>query len=242
MIRPALIAALMFVAASAGAQTPNVPPERPFTLLLITQDGPDAGVQGFGRNPVDTAMRRMIYSPQTQQMQRWAAWASPKELGAALPITRESHADILRDAKALPALALIDSMSGARWHLMSGDTLPSSEYELARQLDVYFAATMQAAANSRPDAVRQMTPTQLLQAKTAGGPKPFQPSVGGGLLNPQINPQINIPDGFDASANLNTSVDEETQRFVMVVVFIFAIAVVSAAWILGRALTNKETE
>lgn len=224
------------------AQGDVAPPERPFTLLLITPGGTQTNMS----DPREQTLRSWIYQPQTEQMRRWATWATPKELAATSPIVREHHSDILRDAQTLPALALVDSMNGSRWLLLSGSSMPRTEYELARQLDVYFAATMEAARATPQNAVQSIPRNQYHSSRSgvmqASGPLPFRPLNTDGIL-----PDINLPafpDSFDANAQVK--VDGETRAWaswiMAAIVFCFVVGCcvfIGVAWLICEAFTNQ---
>ncbi len=211
--------------------------EPPFTLLLITADG---GQGGFGASPSDAIVRQWVYQPQSAEMAAWRQRVTPKELAATSPIMAENHADVLRRIKGLPALALIESSSGAVWDCVSGPDLPASEMELAKRLDVYFAATanaaQQAAANAFTTIDRNAWDSQRQQRlRTAGGPPNQLP----------FNMPLTVPDQFDFNAS--AAVDAQTQawgtKLIILIIggaLLVAFSFIASAWILAEAITDQK--
>jgi hypothetical protein len=232
MQRIIAIALSLIFAGQTLAQTNEIPPERPFTLLLITATGGSAGMQNMA-DPREAMLRTMLHNPRTAEMVRWATWSTVKELAASSALVQERHSDILQDAESLPALALVDSLTGDRWHLMSGRGLPRDEYDLATQLDVFFAATQQAIRDAGTQRM-QTVPRQQYDAIRSGrwigqdsGPEPYAPAA--------TNNSKLIPTNFDAT--FNTGVDPETRawstRLVSIIcgcVLVVVFALLAAVW------------
>lgn len=242
MFRQWLVLAVLPIAFCGVAQARvetfgDLEPDRPFTLLVIE---PPSFAGDFGRPPASLSIDSWFAQPRTTQFRRWLSMANVKRLPASSPIVKEHHSDILREAKTFPAIALVDA-KGGRWCLLSGESFPSSEYELARSLDTYHAAVMQAAREFEPNAIRSMTPERLNQVRDN---KPRLPTSGpdlfdrGQLFNPTIRPQIHPPEG-GVDLNTRASVDPVTLFVVVVCVGLFTFAGLIAVWIYCLAITKK---
>ena len=233
---------------SAFAQTDSPPPERPFTLLMIYDEAnPRAAVP----------LWEMCARPKSKEMQRWSTWATPKRLTAQSSIVRDHHADILRDATGLPALALVDSAGGGRWHLISGQSIPETEYELARELDVYYAATMDAAKTAalQPGAIQTIRRDQLDNFRRGSHPgysdtnfdRPrtqFRRPNRDGLFNPQVN----VPDAFNVNVAPNTDELKDDAASWLTIFIVLVVVIVASfcgshvchGWLIARGLTDED--
>lgn len=221
----------------SNAMGQTAPAEAPFTLLLVTADG---GKGGFGAGPNDAILRQWVYQPQTAELAAWRQRVTPKELAATSPIMAENHADVLRRIKALPAIALIESSSGAVWDCVSGPDLPTTERDLAKRLDVYFAATVQsaqqAAANAFTTIDRNTWDSQRQQRlRTANGAPNQLP----------FNMPLTVPDQFDFNAS--AAVDAQTQAWgtkliilVLGAALLVAGSLIASAWIMAEAITDQK--
>lgn len=221
-------------------------PRKPFTILVIDNDA----------SRLET-LRQRLSTPKTPQ---WSAWLNVadldfQEIG---PKAIERHADILAEVRTekhgFPSVSLVDGMGG-RWVTLSGDQLPKSDYELARVFDTYHAAVMQAAREAATNGFTVMSPAQLEQAKTGSrrypqiepGPSPWRNPNNGGLFNPQINPQVTLPEGFDGvDVNGTGSVDEDTRDWITTVTWVIAgsvcfigVCILGAAWMYSEARTRR---
>jgi hypothetical protein len=222
----------------------QINPRKPFTVLVIANE------------PQLSQIRQRLSTPKSPQ---WQAWLNVAELDfqaiGAKAVERHGDliAEIQRDGHSLPAVSLVDGMGG-RWLTLSANELPKTDYELARLFDTYHAAVMQAAREATAGGFQTMTANQLRLARGGRsgfdriepGPNPWrQPANNGGLFN--VNPQINVPEGFDNFAvDAQGSVDPETRSWGLIIALILggsgiaiAAAIVVAAWMNGEARTRK---
>ena len=215
-----------------------------FTLLLITSDQPTQG---------ERYLAAIIQNPQGELASvRQISYAKSVPYSAASVAVK--HQDILSELRnsggQLPVLSLIDD-EGRRWGTWYGRSLPTNEYSISRAVQTVLAAGVRArqvaiaegreVPNGPTNHVQYLNRNEAVALMGSGG---FSGgwNQNGGLFNPQITPQIQVPGGgFDA--NLNTratgTIDQETRNWLMAMLLLFGAIVLAAVYMHGRAITDR---
>lgn len=223
MLRFIALILLLIAPAIANAQSSlDTPPDRPFTLLLIGQ--------GESLDARSNQIAGMISRPSSKEMNRWAQLASPKYLAFDSPIVQEHHGDILKRANSLPILALVDANNGSTWHVMSGQSLPRDEYDLARQLDVMWGATLQAAQEVGVNPVQTVDRNNFNRQSTVGSR--------GGPFTPVFKPQIVTPDGFDINTHVDAGEKTRTAGIIVGALVFFSAIVIALGFVFGASILS----
>lgn len=229
-----LLSLMLFSAGQALAETESSGPidtPKPFTLMVITEYD---GNLPANRLPMHR-FEQWAKHPQTTEMARWSALCTLKVHHGVTPIVREHHSDILRASQGLPIIALVDS-KGGKWCQFDGATLPQSEYELARKLDVYYAAVMQAAREAGAAVPLQTVSASELEMMTRDDQE-----AGFNLLpRMPVRPYLNQDPNSGFGLGIETRLSTTTLIGIGAIALFSCVSLIVAAWIIGEAITDDE--
>lgn len=223
--------------------TTNPPPTKPFQLVLF--------YDSVDRAAANQAWQ-MVSRPKSAEMQRWMSWCETKKQLADSQIARQNHDDVLREAERMPAIALIDARSGRRWALFSGSTMPADDYELARQLDIIYGATMSAAAEVGVNAIQTVDRDRYHELgaragtigsgysdgyEAVGGPFRRKPDRDGSFFNPSLDANLTAQTGIDAKTRWSLI---GVAAFALLGVLALCVTGIGCTWMYCETVSDEE--
>ncbi|MCC9603523.1 hypothetical protein LOC67_23485 [Stieleria sp. JC731] len=199
---------------------------KPFTVILIDAPRPQTGF-GSSSVPVPGQLEQMLRQPRTQPLFDWLSVSEISTHYGVDDIVREHHGDLIQGVSGYPIVALVGPKGGT-WCKLSGNQVPTDEYQLARKFDMAQAAILDAAARAGQNPFDSMSSDQLANAILPNTP-PYTPvsnpndptgpptrgpsplfnrggDSGGGLFN--VRPNIVVPDNaipIEASASIGNA-------------------------------------